>query len=522
MQALAHTRTQQRLVLSGPPGVGKSSVAEAVAASLGRESLDLDALITRRVGQSPAQILDTDGEARLRDLEVETLVNLDDGGGVLALGGGTLTDGRARSAARRLGPVLGLTAPVPTLRARLARPHNPRRPLLDGGLEPLIEGRARSYRAVDASVEAEGDLGSVAARVIARAEGVRRIEATVGAQRTRVLVGTDLVDAPAGALAHLEPKRPVLVICDAGVPEAAREARLAPLRAQLDLHEVIVPGGEQVKTWAFAGDVLERALGAGCGRQSAVLAIGGGATCDLAGLVSHLLGRGAPLVLVPSTLLAQVDASVGGKCAVNMAAGRNLAGAFHPASDVIVDLALLQSLPEAEARSGLAELLKIAIVSDAALFDAVLTDGATASTVASGIARKAEIVARDPFEADERRHLNLGHTLGHALESASEHELRHGEAVAIGIAAIARLSAEMNLCTEDVARRVIEGLSNLDLPTHADADLLRRAADFVGADKKSAAGEAALVCIHAVASVSVQTLPLAEACERLVRHGGHR
>lgn len=522
MTSSAHSAARQTVVLSGPPGVGKTSVAEAASAVLDRPALDLDALIAARVGASPAKIIEEEGEARFRALEAETLEQLS-GDAVLALGGGTLTTSRARRAARRLGPVLGLVATPEQLAERLARGDAPRRPLLDGGLGPLLAARDRSYRAVDAQVDAEGPLGAVADRVATRAREVHRIEAPVGDATSRVLVGRALEDAPAGALAHLEPRRPVLAILDRGVPEAALQARLGPIRALFDVHEVVVPGGEAVKTWRFAGEVLEAALAAGCGRQSAVLAIGGGATCDLAGLVAHLMGRGAPLVLVPSTLLAQVDASVGGKCAVNMAAGRNLVGAFHPAEDVVADADLLESLDPDEYRSGLAELYKMAVIGDVALFEALpRARRATPETIARAIALKAEIVAEDPFEKDRRRILNLGHTLGHALETASDHALRHGEAVAIGLAAVARLSAEAGFCTADTARRVVAGLEALGLPTAADPALLRRAAPHIGADKKSAADEVALVCIHEVASVSVQALPLIEACERLVRHGGHR
>lgn len=511
------------LVLAGPPGVGKTTVAAALADRLDRPAADLDALVLAATARTPAELIREEGEARFREVEAELLEGFEAGPGVLALGGGALTTARGRAAARRIGPLFGLEASPEVLSARLEGTGEPDRPLLADGLEALLARRHTTYLAVDARVAATAPVGQIAERIMEGAADLRLLEARVGEARTRVLVGRKLHDAPAGAIANLSPRRPVLAIVDVGVPAEAREARLAPIRELFEVVTVEVPGGEAVKTWSFAGDVLERALSAGCGRQSVVFGLGGGATCDLAGFVAHLLGRGASLVLAPSTLLAQVDASVGGKCAVNMVGGRNLVGAFHPATDVVADVALLESLDPAERRSGLAELLKIALIGDEDLFDSVSAGGPVGpAEIGRAVELKASIVERDPFEAGVRRTLNLGHTLGHALESASGHALRHGEAVAIGIAAVARLSAELGFASQQTADRVVAGLARVGLPTSIDPELCRRAAEHIGADKKNAAGEAALICIHEVASVSVQTLPLAEAQARLVRHGGHR
>ncbi len=521
--ATSAERTASACVLAGPPGVGKTSVAPLAAARLGVPALDLDEVITVQEGRAPAQIIETNGEPRFRQAELHALQSLSKGSAVLALGGGTLTTAQARGAARRFGPVFGLQASQDTLQKRLQSGTGPRRPLLDQGLQALLQSREASSLSVDLRIDAEGSPEQVADVVALKAQQVTHIEAPVGPEHTRVLVGHGLDHAAVGALAHLEPQRPVLVLVDQGVPADAQARILDPVRAHFDTHVVPVPGGESVKQWAFAGQVLQDALAAGCGRQSVVLALGGGATCDLAGFVAHLLGRGAPLLLMPSTLLAQVDASVGGKCAVNMPAGRNLVGAFHPASDVLIDPSLLQSLDPAEYRSGLAELLKIGIIGDEQLFEALVHQRqATPELISRAVRLKAAIVARDPYDLGERRTLNLGHTLGHALETASAHQLRHGEAVAIGIAAMARYSAAAGWTSEAVAKRVIGGLQALGLPTSAEPNLLRQAAEHIGADKKGAAGNVALICIHGVAHVQVRTLPLNEARQCLVRHGEPR
>lgn len=511
----------QALVLAGPPGVGKTSVGRAVAAARGGHAVDLDALVSRRAGRTPAELIRGEGEAALRREEAAALAELPPEG-VIALGGGTLTTFAGRAAARAAGLVVGLSASPETLQARL-QSSGDERPLLAEGLSTLLTRRRRAYASVDKQVDAEGPVEAVASRVLAEAEGVHRLEARVGDAVTRVLVGRGLGAAVAGAIAHLEPTRPVLALLDAGVPEATRRRLLAPVEALFDVVTRVVPGGEVVKTWAVAGEVLDAALAAGCGRQSVVLAVGGGATCDLAGLVAHLLGRGAALVLAPTTLLAQVDASVGGKCAVNMAAGRNLVGAFHPATDVVADLDTLTSLSPAEHRSGLAELLKMGVIGDAALFARVAAGAPVGpAEVARAVALKAAIVAQDPFEGGLRRVLNLGHTLGHALETASGHQLRHGEAVAIGMAAVARLSAARGWARGEDAQEIVDGLARVGLPTSAHPSLLSAAGDFIGADKKSAAGQVALVAIERLASVVVQTLSLDEVREGLLRYGGDR
>lgn len=516
-------RNPQACVLAGPPGVGKTSVAPLAAARLGLPWADLDEVITQREGRSPARLITEEGEASFRQAELRALTEGIRHDGVLALGGGTLTSPAARQAVRRMGPIVGLEAPQDVLQSRLRLKDAPERPLLRQGLQGLLQARRLSGLSVDLRLAATGSTQDVANDVADRTLQVRHIEATVGDTVSRVLVGRGLQHAPAGALAHLEPQRPVLAIMDCGISAEARARFLAPVQDLLPTHVVEVPGGEAVKTWAFAGRVLEEALAAGCGRQSVVLGMGGGATCDLAAFVAHLLGRGTPLVLVPSTLLSQVDASVGGKCALNMAAGRNLVGAFHAATDVIIDVGLLEGLDEAEYRSGLAELLKIAVIGDDDLFERLVRKGrADADMIARAVTLKAEIVQRDPYDLGERRTLNLGHTLGHALETASDHRLRHGEAVAIGMAAAARYSAAAGWASTQEAARIVAGLEALGLKTYADPHLLDRAAELIGTDKKGAAGDVALICIHGVADVRVRTLPLIEASQCLVRHGGLR
>lgn len=515
----------QSIVLSGPPGAGKTSVGRALGEKTGAPFVDLDEAVEARAARPVPKIIREDGEASFRALEASALTDLPDSSAIIALGGGTLTTAAGRSAARSLGRVLGLSAAEETIRERLAS-STVDRPLLSdpAQLPELLERRTKSYAAIDRSIDARGTVGEVADRALAACEDLHLLFAELGTSKTRVLVGRDLALAARGAIAALAPSRPVLAITDRGVPEAMRRAYLEPIRALFEVVEIAVAGGEGIKSWSFLGGVLEEALARGCGRQSVVFALGGGATCDLAALAASLLGRGAPLVLAPTTLLSQVDASIGGKAAVNMKAGRNLAGAFHAAADVITDLSFLESLEREELASGYAELLKIALIADAALFSDLRAHGLRIPSVqqlANAIAHKARIVARDPYERGERKLLNLGHTLGHAIETASDFSWRHGEAVAVGIAAICRLSVDRGWMAAEEGASILSTIEGFGLKITAPDALLQKSAAFLAADKKADAGGADIVALHQVGKVSLKRLSSSELFD-LVRFGGGR
>ncbi len=205
------------------------------------------------------------------------------------------------------------------------------------------------------------------------------------------------------------------------------------------VHLLLVPSGEAAKTLGVHTGLLSQLAQLGLTRDSAVVALGGGATSDLAGFVAASYLRGIAFYVCPTTLLAMVDASVGGKTGVNLPEGKNLVGAFHQPRGVFMDLSTLESLPEATFREGAAELFKHGLIHNAALCNLVLEPGFNAlhpkleSTLASGVQVKIDIVQRDPFEQAERAYLNFGHTLAHALEAITHHEIAHGQAVGYGM-----------------------------------------------------------------------------------------
>ena len=261
---------------------------------------------------------------------------------------------------------------------------------------------------------------------------------------------------------------------------------------------VTVPAGEQAKSREEWSRVTDRLLAAGVDRDGVIVAVGGGSIGDLAGFVASTYMRGIPFVQVPTTLLAMVDASVGGKVGVDTPAGKNLVGAFHPPALVLIDPKLLATLPDAIYREGLAETVKHGLIADARFFEWIegnaaalreRTPAVMKELVHRSLAIKAAVVSRDEHETGERAALNAGHTIGHALEMLSGYALRHGEAVAIGLVEECRLGERIGVTAAGTADRVARTLTDLGLPTSPTPR--PPAADLVAAmrtDKKNRNG----------------------------------
>ena len=267
----------------------------------------------------------------------------------------------------------------------------------------------------------------------------------------------------------------------ARVVASLRERGFAP-------HVIEIPDGERFKTLATLRFIYDQLVAAQLDRGSVVLALGGGVVGDVAGLAAATYLRGVPFIQLPTTLLAMVDASIGGKVAVDHAQGKNLIGAFKQPRAIIADTDALATLPDAELRAGMAEVVKHAVIRDARLFERLerrdwrLEIG---DWIAPAIQVKVDLVARDPYEQGERAKLNLGHTFAHALEKLSNYELRHGDAVAIGLAGAARLAARRNMCPPDLAARIENLLRAIGLPTRVPREMAADAIlDAMATDKK--------------------------------------
>jgi 3-dehydroquinate synthase len=294
-----------------------------------------------------------------------------------------------------------------------------------------------------------------------------------------VLVGPGLLASAGGLVASSLAVRRCAIVTDDNVDRASHlNALERSLRGGgIDvLGTVVLPAGEATKSFANLQTVVEGLLEFGLERRDVVVALGGGVIGDLAGFAASVLRRGVRFVQIPTTLLAQVDSSVGGKTGINTAQGKNLAGAFHQPSLVLADTGTLATLPDRQLRAGYAEIVKHAILGDPVYFDwleknaaAVLArdTGAVGYAVARSVEMKAAIVARDETEQGDRMLLNLGHTFGHAFEAWAgfSDRLFHGEAVAIGTAVAARFSERLGLCPAGTAARIATHLETVDLPT---------------------------------------------------------
>lgn len=342
-----------------------------------------------------------------------------------------------------------------------------------------------------------------------------------GAHPYSIAIGSGLL-ADGQALATHVRGRHVLLVSDSEVaPLYLPTVRAALLQARPDLviGEHVLAAGEASKTLRNFGHAIEALAALGATRDACVFALGGGVVGDLSGFAAACWMRGVDCVQLPTSLLAMVDSSVGGKTAVDIAAGKNLVGAFHPPRAVIADTGTLATLPARELRAGLAEVVKYGALGDAAFFawleqhaqGLLAGDGALlAEAIARSCRHKAAIVERDPFEKGERALLNLGHTFGHAIETEQGYSapgrdaLNHGEAVAVGMQLAARLSTELGMATAADEQRLRALLQALDLPVGIPGGLQPQALlARMRLDKKNIAGRLRLVLWRGIGRAEV-------------------
>ncbi len=321
------------------------------------------------------------------------------------------------------------------------------------------------------------------------ATSIHRIEITGGTHRYDALVGRGLLNRAPELLRPVVDERRVALICDTNTQRLA--GRLAQRLGGAEVFAI--PAGEESKSLEQVSVLCDQLIAAGCDRSACVIGVGGGVVGDLSGFVAAIFERGIPHVQVPTTLLAMADSSIGGKTGVNARAGKNLIGAIHQPSLVLADLDTLDSLPERELRQGFAEIIKHAVIRDAAMFDSLqpFDRGDLASLVARSIEIKAAIVAADERElTGERALLNFGHTVGHAIERAAGYgQLLHGEAISLGMVAACAISMKRAGLAPAQRDRVVAMLQQFGLPTSLPPGVSREAIlDAVQFDKKFRGG----------------------------------
>ena len=347
----------------------------------------------------------------------------------------------------------------------------------------------------------------------------RRVRVGLGPRAYDVVIGPGLIDRAGALLSPHLPRRRTAVVTDRHVADHHGERLAAALETGgIAVDVLTLPPGEGTKSFAGLQDLLEQMLALKLDRGDRIVAFGGGVVGDLAGFAAAIYKRGIDFIQVPTTLLAQVDSSVGGKTAIDTAAGKNLVGAFHQPCLVLADLDVLATLPGREMRAGYAEVLKYGLLGDEPFLawleahgEAVLArePGPLAEAVERCVAMKAEIVGEDERESGRRALLNLGHTFAHALESEAGFDgaLLHGEAVGVGCALAFRFSAELGLCAAEAAARAEAAIAKAGLPTrlHALAGAPFDAERLIGhmAQDKKADGGLVFVLARAIGDAFV-------------------
>ena len=486
------------ILLYGPPGSGKSSVGRLLAEALELPFWDLDHEIELRSKAKIPEIFSRHGEVGFRKRERDVLKSfLVRQYGVISLGGGTLLDPGNRAAAEESGVILCLSASAEDLITRL-QTADEERPLLNENLESklseLIAKRADHYASFPNQLETSGRNSREIAWGAQKALGAFRIRGMGEAYDVRVIEGGIQF---AGSLIKSRGLRgPVGLVSDSNVGPLYAKSVMDSLQvAGYQVTKITIPAGEEHKTTATVHKIWAQLLAGKIERGSTIVALGGGVLGDLTGFASATFLRGVRWVAMPTSLLAMVDASLGGKTGADLPEGKNLIGAFHSPRLVLADPLTLKTLPEVEFRSGLAEVVKHGVISDPELFRFCdrgwehIQDN-LGQLVRRGMAVKIQVIQSDPYEQGLRKNLNLGHTIGHAVETVSNFKVRHGEAVAIGMVLAAKLSVLAGLTDESLVRHIEKTLTKLELPTSIPTGLDReKIIEATRFDKKRAGGK---------------------------------
>ncbi len=474
---------KSNLFLYGPPGSGKTTTGILLAELLQLPFYDLDAVIESTAGKTISEIFSTSGELAFRILESECLRDLfDSHRSVIALGGGTLLNSDNRSIVEACGKVLCLSANQKSLVDRI-REKPGKRPLLGTANESqrllmdLLDERAGHYDSFPLRLDTTRlSIQEAAWKAMVQFGSFRLSSMGKGYEIIIQEGGVDHL----GELLHLQNlKGLIAIVSDSNVaPLYANRIQKILEGAGYKVEVITIPASEASKTIPYLEFLWQGFLTAGLDRSSTVIALGGGVVGDLAGFAAATFMRGIPWVVIPSSLLAMVDSSLGGKTGIDLPLGKNLAGAFHSPNLVLSDPQLLVTLPEIELRNGLAEIVKHGVIADPGLFDLCGSDWQVVSQrleeiVRLAIAAKVKFVQADPFEDGIRAALNFGHTLGHAIEKGSGYGLRHGEAVSIGMVYETRLSEKIGIARMGLAKDISNVLRGVGLPVDIPAGVDR-------------------------------------------------
>ena len=461
------------IFLYGPSGTGKSTVGQLLAEKLNLSFIDLDSVIEANAGMSIPQIMEQNGEPAFRDLEASALKTItNEQESVIALGGGALLRDENRAFTEKNGRVVLLMAELETLLARLEDDTN-KRPLLAGDLREklpsLLAKRSEHYGAFANQLRVDDKSAE---------QVVHQLQVQLGRHHLSAMGEYDVLVGQVSNLTNFPMQNPIIV-----TDENVAKFHLTVISSALQTaghksNTVILPAGEEHKNLELVSLLWKDFLENGLDRKSTVIALGGGVIGDMAGFAASTYMRGIDWIGIPTTLLSMVDASLGGKTGFDLPQGKNLIGSFHPPKLVLADPSLLLTLPERELISGMAEVVKHGVISDPELFDLCKHDmdwikQNLEEVVKRAMAVKIKVIEEDPYEKGIRAALNLGHTVGHAVELVSKFQLRHGEAISIGMVAEAKYAARIGVAGIGLDEAIAETLSALGLPVQIPDEMPR-------------------------------------------------
>jgi shikimate kinase / 3-dehydroquinate synthase len=502
----------RNIVLTGFMGTGKTTVGRAVAGRLSLEFVDTDELIAALAQKPIADIFSTDGEAAFRRMEhqvcrqLSTKQNL-----VIATGGGTLIDPANRRILEQSSLIVCLTATHQQIATRLRPADIAARPLLaerkEQGIYDLLKARQAHYDSFQYQIDTTTlSIQEVEDRVLEIAKELTLTVDYPGGSYP-IQIANKLLSSLGQVLSQRLPVHSTVAIVANTITEKlyADIAKQSLAGAGFKASVCTIPDGEQHKTLATVEKLYRDLLDAGVDRRGCIVSLGGGVTGDIAGFAAASFMRGVQFVQVPTTLLAMLDASVGGKTGVNLPHGKNLVGAFKFPVLVLIDTSLLETLPYSQIKNGAAEAIKHGIIDDPDLF-ATLSQGPVPfkpELVARVLRTKIEIVQEDPYENGRRLFLNLGHTVGHAIEKVTEYSIPHGEAVSMGIVAAVRIAIGLKEAHIDLLEHITSALASWDLPVTIPAIDVDEIMQAMIHDKKSVNGKLSYVIPRGIGRVEV-------------------
>lgn len=542
----SHKNSSGNVILIGMMGSGKTTVGKLLAKHLGKSFVDSDEEIQRRTGVTIPHIFDVEGEAGFRQRESAVLEELAKRSGlVIATGGGAILNPQNRSVLKRSGAVVVyLKSNVHELWQRTR--HDTNRPLLQtadprGKLQELFEQRDPLYAEIADIVMHTGKqsvhvllmrlqqrLQELSAHSnVGEIESMKTLSVGLAERSYPIHIGSDLLNRPELLLPYLPGKRAMIVSNTTVAPLYMSRLTEALAKHHIQIENIVLPDGEQYKSSESMNVIYDALLRTRCERSTPIIALGGGVIGDMAGFAAASYLRGVPFIQIPTTLLSQVDSSVGGKTGINHPLGKNMIGAFYQPLVVLADISTLETLPDKELRAGMAEVIKYGLIRDVSFLEWLEANieellardkAALQYAIARSCENKAEVVGADERESGERALLNLGHTFGHAIENGMGYGVwLHGEAVATGTVMAADLSYRLGWLSAADVVRVRRLFERAGLPTVGPRLGAEKYMQLMGLDKKVADGKIRFVLLkslgHAVMTGDVPQAMLEQTLE---------